>query len=258
VPGAAEGLSSGLRRGGAGQGSCPVSPLRQRPRPGAVQGVTAYQVDYAMAALTVRAPASPLQPPGGSPFNLPMASLEGRAGAAARRPTPSTLHCPFPRACMAAPRVAPLQRLTKTPACDVCCPMMSGWLRARGRAVARCHRAPSGRRSRQHLDPSQALPERHRRARAPGVSGKLWATFLPSELPAAGRPPRGASVVARDFQTVAVYASDGSFVGVRRPGSGKPIEVRAPWRRCWRLAGVPVVVRSPCARMLSCDPADRY
>lgn len=34
-----------------------------------------------MAALTVRAAGSPLQPPGGSPFNLPMASLEGRSGA---------------------------------------------------------------------------------------------------------------------------------------------------------------------------------
>ena len=46
-----------------------------------MQGVTAYQVDYSMAALTVRAAGSPLQPPGGSPFNLPMASLEGRSGA---------------------------------------------------------------------------------------------------------------------------------------------------------------------------------
>ena len=27
------------------------------------------------------------------------------------------------------------------------------------------------------------------------------------------------------FQSVAVYASDGSFAGVRRPGSGRPIEV---------------------------------
>ncbi|KAK9825449.1 hypothetical protein WJX81_001648 [Elliptochloris bilobata] len=105
-------------------------PLRFR-------GVTAYQVDYSMAALTVHAAGSPLQPPDGSPFNLPMASLEGR----------------------------------------------------------------------------------------PGIKGKLWATFVPAEAPAPGRPPRGASVVARDFQTVALYGSDGAFVGVRRPGSGKPIEV---------------------------------
>ena len=45
-----------------------------------MQGVTAYQVDYSMAALTVRAAGSPLQPPDGWPFNLPMASLEGRSG----------------------------------------------------------------------------------------------------------------------------------------------------------------------------------
>jgi cytochrome c biogenesis protein len=33
------------------------------------------------------------------------------------------------------------------------------------------------------------------------------------------------SLVARDFQSVALYAQDGSFAGVRRPGSGKPILV---------------------------------
>ena len=37
--------------------------------------------------------------------------------------------------------------------------------------------------------------------------------------------PRGVSIVARDFQTVALYKSDGSFAGIRRPGSNKPIEV---------------------------------
>ena len=68
--------------------------------------------------------------------------------------------------------------------------------------------------------------------RLAGVKGKLWATFIPAELPsrdAAGQrvKPRGASVVARDFQTVVLYNSDGSFAGVRRPGSGKPIEVRS-------------------------------
>lgn len=35
-----------------------------------------------MAALTVHAAGSPLQPADGSPFNLPMASLEGRPGMA--------------------------------------------------------------------------------------------------------------------------------------------------------------------------------
>ena len=42
-----------------------------------LQGITAYQTDYSMAALTVRASGSPLQPPDGSAFNLPMATLEG-------------------------------------------------------------------------------------------------------------------------------------------------------------------------------------
>jgi hypothetical protein len=44
-------------------------------------GVTAYQTDWSMSALTVRAVGSPLQPPDGSPFNLPMANLIGKAGA---------------------------------------------------------------------------------------------------------------------------------------------------------------------------------
>lgn len=30
----------------------------------------------------------------------------------------------------------------------------------------------------------------------------------------------------RDLQTVALYDSEGQFVGIRRPGSGKPIQVR--------------------------------
>lgn len=44
------------------------------------QGITAYQTDYSMAALTVRALGSPLQPADGSAFNLPMASLDGKPG----------------------------------------------------------------------------------------------------------------------------------------------------------------------------------
>lgn len=63
-----------------------------------------------------------------------------------------------------------------------------------------------------------------------GVKGKLWATFVPAEPPPAdlkAMKPRGVSIVARDFQTVALYKADGSFAGIRRPGSNKPIEVRA-------------------------------
>ncbi len=33
------------------------------------------------------------------------------------------------------------------------------------------------------------------------------------------------AVIARDLQSVVFYDSKGAFVGVRRPGSGKPIEV---------------------------------
>ena len=43
-------------------------------------GVTAYQTDWSIAAVTLRAQGSPLQPEGDQPFNLPMASLEGQPG----------------------------------------------------------------------------------------------------------------------------------------------------------------------------------
>ncbi|WIA34251.1 hypothetical protein OEZ86_012602 [Tetradesmus obliquus] len=62
----------------------------------------------------------------------------------------------------------------------------------------------------------------------PGVpmGTKLYATFLPLELPPEdGRPPRGISILARDLDTVTFYDSKGQFAGVRRAGSGKPIEV---------------------------------
>ena len=45
-----------------------------------LQGITAYQTDYSMAALAIKAEGSPLQPADGSPFKLPMASLDGKPG----------------------------------------------------------------------------------------------------------------------------------------------------------------------------------
>lgn len=60
------------------------------------------------------------------------------------------------------------------------------------------------------------------------MSGQAWATYLPGEAPHAdGTKPKGVSLFARDFQTVVIYDSKGDFVGVRRPGSGLPIEVRS-------------------------------
>lgn len=58
------------------------------------------------------------------------------------------------------------------------------------------------------------------------MSGKLWATFLPAEAPSSpDAKPRGVSLLMRDLQSVVIYDADGAFVGVRRPGSGKPIQV---------------------------------
>lgn len=71
-----------------------------------------------------------------------------------------------------------------------------------------------------------SIGERHpRRSNPAGLNGKLWATFLPVEAPKTeGAKPRGVSLLMRDIQTVAVYDADGTFVGIRRPGSGKSIQ----------------------------------
>jgi cytochrome c biogenesis protein len=56
--------------------------------------------------------------------------------------------------------------------------------------------------------------------------GKIWGTFLPvSDDADAKENKKGISLVARDFQSVAIYDSKGAFVGVRRPSSKKPIDV---------------------------------
>jgi len=56
-----------------------------------------------------------------------------------------------------------------------------------------------------------------------GFQGRIWGTFLPLDFEQDQR--RGISIVARDFQSVAIYDSKGEFVGVRRPQSKKPIVV---------------------------------
>lgn len=67
----------------------------------------------------------------------------------------------------------------------------------------------------------------------PGIpaGAKIWATYLPLEpLPPPGSPPpakapRGVSIIAKDPYLATFYDSKGAFAGVRRAGSGKPIEV---------------------------------
>lgn len=60
----------------------------------------------------------------------------------------------------------------------------------------------------------------------PGIAGRLWGSFLPIAAPGInGEAPKGISILARDPQSVVIYDSKGKFVGVRRPDSGKPIEV---------------------------------
>lgn len=53
---------------------------------------------------------------------------------------------------------------------------------------------------------------------------KLFGTFLPLEKEGSAQG-KGISILARDLQTVVFYDQEGNFVGVRRPGSRKAIEV---------------------------------
>ena len=57
----------------------------------------------------------------------------------------------------------------------------------------------------------------------PGVSGKLYAAFLPIAGSQDNAVPKGISFLAKDLESVVVYDSKGAFVGVRRPTSKKPI-----------------------------------
>jgi len=55
-----------------------------------------------------------------------------------------------------------------------------------------------------------------------GVSGQIWGAFLPT----GGEASRsGISILARDLNSAVVYKANGEFAGVRRPDSGKEIEV---------------------------------
>eukprot|EP00897_Mesotaenium_endlicherianum_P008685 jgi/Mesen1/7845/ME000419S07159 len=57
-----------------------------------------------------------------------------------------------------------------------------------------------------------------------GGGQKMFGTFLP--LGSEGlKTGKGITILARDLQTAILYDSKGEFVGVRRPGSQKPIQV---------------------------------
>lgn len=55
-----------------------------------------------------------------------------------------------------------------------------------------------------------------------GVGGRIWATLLPTGETG---EKKGVSILARDLQSVALYKEDGTFAGVRRPGSNNPIVI---------------------------------
>jgi cytochrome c biogenesis protein len=102
------------------------------------------------------------------------------------------------------------------------------------------------------LAPPLALPMASLEG-ASGFNGRIWGTFipLPGPPPAPGARPRGVTMVARDFQSAAFYDASGGFVGVRRPGSGKPIVVD----------GVPIVLEGLTGATgleLKSDPGVRH
>lgn len=58
-----------------------------------------------------------------------------------------------------------------------------------------------------------------------GGDKKLFGTFLPLDDDSGSTNPKGISILARDLQSVVLYDQEGKFVGVRRPGSNRPITV---------------------------------
>lgn len=78
-----------------------------------------------------------------------------------------------------------------------------------------------------------ALPMAPLRSGGGAAGGERYGAFVPlddddvgaSAAARRGGALYGASLVARDLQQVAIYGPDGNFVGVRRPGSNKPIVV---------------------------------
>lgn len=70
------------------------------------------------------------------------------------------------------------------------------------------------------------------------IAGRAWGTFIPLELPHEdGSKPRGVTAIARDFQSVAFYDDKGEFVGVRRTGSEKTIDVGGVTIQVERVVG---------------------
>eukprot|EP00252_Welwitschia_mirabilis_P021355 TRINITY_DN5470_c0_g1_i12.p1 TRINITY_DN5470_c0_g1~~TRINITY_DN5470_c0_g1_i12.p1 ORF type:complete len:459 (-),score=88.33 TRINITY_DN5470_c0_g1_i12:814-2118(-) len=58
-----------------------------------------------------------------------------------------------------------------------------------------------------------------------GGTDKLFGAFLPLDGDSDSARPKGISILAHDLQSVVFYDQDGNFVGVRRPGSNRPITV---------------------------------
>ena len=181
-------------------------------------GVTAYQADYGMAALTVRvAAASP-------------ESMERAAAAKAAPASGGEIGADGSLvASSSSPSSPPLSSPSSSP--------------------------PSAALAAQPFNlPFAEIQD------AGGIKGRAWATFLPTgpgggggagandasggsssgETPSSSSssspspsssnngkptPPRGITLLARDFQTVVAYDSKGAFAGVRRPGSGRPLTV---------------------------------
>lgn len=56
------------------------------------------------------------------------------------------------------------------------------------------------------------------------LEGRAWGSFFPIKEYEDGGV-EGISVIARDLQSVIFYDKDGQFVGIRRPGTNRPIEI---------------------------------
>jgi cytochrome c biogenesis protein len=171
-------------------------------------GVTMYQTDWSLVALQLRVV------PAGGGGEQPPAGGAGAAAAAAAGGSSASPSSSAAAAAAAAATAADSRAATSA-------------IAAAASAAGDSASARAAQEGRPFSLPLASLEGR------PGIpaGSKIWATYLPLEpLPAPGSPapskaPRGVSIIAKDPYLATFYTSKGEFAGVRRAGSGKPIDV---------------------------------
>ena len=186
-------------------------------------GVTAYQADYGMAALTVRVAAA-------SPESVARAAAAAAAPAAAggeinpdgSLKAPSSSPSPSPSSSSSSSSstsAALVAQPFNLPFAEI---QDAGGIKGRAWATF-LPTGPGG--GGGGGGASVNGGGREASGGGGGSDGKVSSSSSTSTSTTTATAPKGITLLARDFQTVVAYDSKGAFAGVRRPGSGKPLTV---------------------------------